>query len=183
MKKVLTLMLVLFSALSFTACGETEPQPDFRSILDTETGTIFTLGDSLSVFVEALGEGEKRESPWARFPEYRDLATWELFSFSDLNVGFVNGMAFHVATSSSRFSFAYVDIEMSIDELDEQFLEDSIVTSNPTYIRRFDVYGNTVFDINNTEYDQRAIFIDAPDTVSFINLNWRGEFNRITAQQ
>lgn len=58
---------MLFLSLSFTACGDSAPATednslspdlDFKSVLDTETRNIFSLGDHRTVFDDTSSEGE-----------------------------------------------------------------------------------------------------------------------------
>lgn len=58
MKKFIGLLLVVTIALTLVSCnGNSDLKDlDFKSVLDTETGTILSLGDPKAVFDEALGE-------------------------------------------------------------------------------------------------------------------------------
>ena len=179
MKKILILVLVLFIVFSFGACGESSNsyfELDFRSILDTETGAIFTLGDPLSVFVEVLGEGEEVDSPWLFMPE--STATWEVFHFFPyLSVSLVNDRAYNIQAYSDRFAFVDMDFDMTPYDLDDYFVETSTIPSSRAYTRSIDANGNSTLERDSSEYTQHISFSSTYHVRSLV-ISWRGELHR-----
>lgn len=99
---------------------------DFRSILDTETGAIFTLGDPRSAFEGILGEAEDYDGAL----RYADGGWLVLGFFSDrivtfenngLVVAFLDDAATLIRSTVDRFEMKDTTVSMASSELSETF--------------------------------------------------------------
>ncbi|MCL2588960.1 MAG: hypothetical protein FWD84_06075 [Oscillospiraceae bacterium] len=126
---------------------------DFKSVQDTETGIIFTLGDPRSVFEDVLGLGEERALIWGIHSSlgirFEEVGTFERYAFASgsLIVEFFNDRAMSIVASSDRFSFVELSFDMTVDELREQFplfpgFDGDYY--NTVYGRSYDVNGNVL---------------------------------------
>jgi len=150
MKRWIVSICVFLLALALTACAlsgtsdfnpnidpafdvDTVPSLDVFSVLDRETGMIFSLGDHRSTFDEALGEGEERSFPSGWHPELSHYA----YAARSLGVYFSpDDIAIWIIATSNRFAFAEASFAMSQDELIEAF-GDEASDSRETSFRRF----------------------------------------------
>jgi hypothetical protein len=122
---------------------ETDEQraPDFRSVLDTETGESLSLGDSPERFEGVLGEPFLTD-------EWAGVTTHQYGSYGELIVIFWDGRAESISTanwvdSGRRFQFRYLSFYMTEMELEEDF---TLVEGEARilYDRYYDEEGNVV---------------------------------------
>ena len=184
MKKLFILILLLFLTLFFVACGDSAPATegnslnpdlDFKSVLDTETGNIFSLGEHRSVFDDAFGEGEETLSN----PQHNTVFVDYVFEnpTSSLSVAFVDDIAFWIHTNSDRFVFAEASFDMTIGQLRERFaevddpyLEEGHATFRRSYYQDGNITENpdsTVFHTTVSTRDETAIFISLMNVAQF----------------
>jgi len=100
---------------------------DFRSVLDTETGAIFNLGDSESVFEGILGEAGvfdegllyANDGPFlVTFADTDQIVT---FGNDGLIVGFQDGIATLMLSTTGRFALKDATVDMAASDLSETF--------------------------------------------------------------
>jgi len=100
---------------------------DFRSVLDTETGAIFNLGDPKSVFEGILGEAEAFDDALHYANDGPFLLTFartdEIMTFGDsgLAVGFQDGVARLILSTTDRFALKDATVDMAASDLSETF--------------------------------------------------------------
>lgn len=143
MKKIkfLGISLILGLVLLMGGCGSSN-ELDFRSVLDTETGTILSLGDRQADFDAALGQGIVPENARNHVIHYGDLAVF-----------FNNDRAVEITirNMSERFEFRYVSMNVTNEELEEYFVDtlaDLTMSSFHFYSRFFDSRGRLTTEEN-----------------------------------
>jgi len=141
MKKVMSLVLMMVFMFLLVGCSGSHARRalDFRSVLDTETGTVFSLGDEQAVFEEAFGEGEFVGLEHNRVRQY-------YYADGLLSVRFYQEEAVEILVATwwgdgyERFEFYDFSFEMTDEELDVYFAGDFHST------RIFDESGQEFFD-------------------------------------
>jgi len=148
MKRWIAVIFVLLFALVLSACASpetntnheeddtstsnyvenTDIELDLRSVLDTETGAVLSLGDHRSAFEEALGTGEERHSIWDGWTHFRYVPESLGISVNahgdrsgGLSVYFSDDIAFWIIARTDRFSFADASFDMTEEYLREHF--------------------------------------------------------------
>jgi len=148
------LVLIILLGLSLVACGGSSNNLDFISVRDTETGAVFSIGDSRSVFEEALGEGVAQR-PNTSLGHEGEVNTWERYqyAFGNLDVEFLNDRAVLITAHSERFVFAEMSFDMTLDEVRTQFPLFSGEYANMVYYRYSDASGNVTTEWAEVEYE------------------------------
>ena len=191
MKKSFILILLLFLALSFVACGDSAPATegnslnpdlDFKSVLDTETGNIFSLGDSLQIFENTFGSGVPQESFWANMPFASSFEPemWTEYTFISgmLLVSFFDDRAIEMRVYSDRFIFQDMAFDMTIEELKLNFIIAERLEGgyyNANYYLSFDKDG-AIIDVGPTDpssYRKNASVRDGE--IVALELLWTGK--------
>jgi hypothetical protein len=137
------------------ACDGNE-RVDFRSILDTQTDTLLSLGNDKSTFDEALGQGvynELASESWQM--------TWEgARAYNYINTGFTvvfyNEIAMQISMwkDIDRIEFYQMSFDMTDAEVSEHFNRRSLLQHG--YYRYFDSDGQDVLE-GEEDYFARLI--------------------------
>ena len=138
MKKILFFLTLMVVAASLIGCNSSGGRTlDFRSIACTETGATLALGDRKAVFDAIFDEGEDLGHGLYR---YLDGA---------LEVSFENnraaGFQFNTYPSTDRITFYHVDLDMTLEDVFENFTPSEFAGDNGGLFNRFfDARGNEV---------------------------------------
>lgn len=127
---VLLLVLILMSGF-LVACSEDPSyaivfnrELDFRSVLDTETGAVFSLGDPREYFEEVFGRGKRNVHSEERSSAQFE-GKFEVFDFPRMSVSFLDGKSVSISVgSSSQLELADVYIGRSMSDLPDAFIHD-----------------------------------------------------------
>jgi len=144
MKKLILLLILSALVVLFTGCrGESL---GFMSILDTELGEVFTLGDTMESIGEILGEPERVEE----LIEGRLRHRYQ----NGLSVAYVDGKAVSFFAASaleeSRFEILGYRIGMTEEQVADNFMFDEVWSYDEDERRAsdfrlyYDEYGNFV---------------------------------------
>ena len=181
MKKCIAGLLLIALILSLAACGGGSSTPifdrtlDFKSILDTESGAVLSLGDPRAYFTEALGAGEE-----VFVQEVYEVGTWESveYALGDLLVEFQNDIAVRMVVHSaeSQFQFLAMSFDMSLLLISESF---ETFFPGVFYIRHYDAAGNVVPDVlaNDLPYEYTASVVIMEGVVGALVLDWTAMMN------
>ena len=183
-KKQVVLLLILMSII-LIACSESysddytifNHELDFRSVLDTETGAILSLGDSKSYFEEVFGAGESMSSELAlrydgELERYRFL---HADGRSAVLVEFLDDKAIDMLVLTG-FEFAHISFDTMMDDLPIgfQYLYWMIFDNNRHAAMYFDSYGNLITGGERVAYSLhvRAHWASGGNVISSIQLSW-----------
>lgn len=150
MKKIFCAVLALSMILAGCASELTEedsqrPKLGPDEILDTETGTVYSLGDSRDVFDAAFYDPSSGIEPFVDGESgNEDVAYFASDMSTVLEVSFKDGKAV-VIHCSNRFKSSDFDYSMALEDVKGTFsLDSSSVAELDTYAQYYDVDGNTV---------------------------------------
>ena len=134
-----------------------ERELDFRSILDTRTDTVFSLGDAKAYFDRVLGPGVGGT----------DEGIYRVYGYGNLLVFFLDGIAVEfVYRDVGRFEFGYMSFDITEKDLDENF---HLVFHSPgdvtVYHGYYDSEGNST-SREMASYYSRIAFADWGDWTS-----------------
>lgn len=155
MKRSLILLLLL--SLVLTGCGSESTDADDQQveigpdeILDTETGTVYSLGDSRDVFDAAFYDPSSGIEPFVDGESgNEDVAYFASDMSTVLEVSFKDGKAV-VIHCSNRFKSSDFDYSMALEDVKGTFsLDRSSIAELDTYAQYYDVDGNTVEKSNS----------------------------------
>ena len=172
MKKILSLLIMGLLIFLFVGCSNEQnlessneshikfaENPNFHSILDTQTNTILSLGDAKSLFDDTLGEGIPNQ--------ISDLESNEMYHSywydnETLSVLFIDNIAAKLILSeqgiqANRFEFKHLSSDITRRELDENFnivFDDSELTIYRNY---YDLEENSVLRENAMFYSEVGI--------------------------
>ena len=138
MNKVIAFIFIIMVGFTLTACrggadaGYVDDGLDFRSVRDRESGMILSLGDSKSVFDEALGRGESVFANSTGLYNYLN---------EDIRVRFQNNQAVDIRLRArdqtiNRFEFLHMSFDVENNALDE------FRRTNDDFVKYFDAEGN-----------------------------------------
>ena len=136
MKKIVLLILIIVTVLLVGCRDSSERAFDFRSIACTKTGAVLSLGDEKPKFDEVFGEGEH--------------LGYGLYGYLDraLEVGFESGKAtglqFNTHSHTDRIAFYNVNLDMTAQEVIDNFTPSEFVRDDGIFNRFFDAKGNRV---------------------------------------
>jgi len=188
MRKRQVAFLLILMSIFLVACSEGHSDDytvfnqelDFRSVLDTETGAILSLGDSKSYFEEVFGAGESVSSELAlrydgELERYRFL---HADGRSATLVEFLDDKAVDMLVLSG-FEFAHISFDTMMDDLPIGFKCPYWITfdNNRHAIMSFDSYGNLITDGEQSAYRAYRLHVRAHsasggNVISSIQLRW-----------
>ena len=183
MKKVLYTWVLVIAIFLLGACSR-EPRLDHRSILDTELGVVFTLGDSRESIEAILGDPIEHEEMvlGMDYLTYENGLTVLFLSNTDISV---DGIAFAFEAKNEpgaeRFEILGYDIGMTHSQVANNFALDEDVTN-----RHWSPGGrNTFFYVRF--YNRRGRVVEA-DGARFIGrIEWwqsvSGDFTVLHLQE
>jgi len=140
LNKVIAFMFIIMVGIMLTACrggadaGDVDDGLDFRSVRDRESGMILSLGDSKSVFDQALGRGER---------VFRNLPGFYFYLDRDVYLSFQNNQAVDIQIRAregtiNRFEFLHMSFDVDSNDLD------AFARTNEDFAKYFDAEGNIV---------------------------------------
>lgn len=148
LKRIFVSLLVTFSMFFLVACNvdNTNQSLDFRSILDTQSGSVLSLGDDKSVFDEALGRGVYNQLTSESWQLIWDGARAYNYINTGFTVVFYNNIAkqINLWLDIDRIEFYQMSFDMTDAEVDENFSRRSFLYNS--YFRYFDSEGQDVLE-------------------------------------
>ena len=120
---------------------------DFHSVLDTQTGAIFTLGDAQYVFKGILGEAGAFADELHHANDGPFLLTMAgvvemlVFGEDELAVGFRDGVATLILSMTDRFALKDATVNMTAADLPESFSELNLSEDVAMHIRGITLAG------------------------------------------
>ncbi len=146
MKKILffaTAMVLLAGVLA--GCGGSQNELDFKSVRDTETGEIFSVGDTKDRVEEILGTGVSNEED----NQYTYLNELVTIAYDDED----KMAAIMVKTGTNRFEFMDIRFDMKSEDLAGNFTRSDGYSEEYSYYERyFDSTGKEVDSQDLAEY-------------------------------
>ena len=164
MKK--TIALICLFTLLLTGCGNAKSL-DFKSVLDTETGNAFSLGDNKSKFDKALGDGV-----------YDEQYKWYYYVNELMTVSFTEDHAtmISVRASTNRFEFKDMSITMKQADIEGRFVLDYTGYGYSWYCKYYDTNGKTATE--DTAKFVAEIFMDTDGTKNSLAVMTYEYYNR-----
>ncbi len=172
MKKVLifvTAMVLLAGVLA--GCGGSQNELDFKSVRDTETGEIISLGDTKESVEKVLGAGVY-DGELDYYTYLDDMISAQYNNENRL-------IFFSSKSTSNRFIFKDVDFNMKEEDLFDSYISKDL-ESIMAYEKFFDDKGNLVNDKTTANYSI-MIFVDKeesdvePNKISYISIYETGQ--------
>jgi|GEM_PF-2687971 len=159
MKKITILCLIIIMPVLLIACNR--EQVDFRSVRETSSNTVLSLGDPKSAFDDALGEGVFDALLTATWQETHEDAKAYNYIHTGFTVVFYHDVAMNFSLwiagemrERNTFEFYQMSYDMTDDEVNWHFIRPTFL--HPNYYRYFDSEGQDV-PYEQAEYFARLI--------------------------
>jgi len=149
MKRIICIIVVVLALGLVAACGSNDGASqdqavlDFRSMMDTETGTMISLGDTRESIETALGRPVNHDEEWDEYTYHNGIA-----------VIFENNRAISISAyqpiTEGRFEIFGYRVGMTRDEVSDVFDLSFHLEGIGTYsfVRSYDRSGNLTDDNN-----------------------------------
>ena len=143
MRKVITFALILCVILC--GCGQKAQKPGPADMLDSDTDTVYHLGDQKAVFDQAFGAGTSNDATGQVI--YLDGALVVSFDEND------NATRIQADGRAARFSFFKFDFSKTLDDVE----------------KRYEVNRSTGFDAYHAYYSPDGKSLEIPDAIRLQN--------------
>ena len=163
MKKIFGVFIIFVATFLLTACGGSR-ELDFRSVLDVDSDTMLSLGDSLSRFEDALGSGTEVDM----YIEIDADISRYAFVNGVLEVVFINDQAVSISqtTESTRFQFSDMSFDMTSDDIAGRFSASDYSLDFMTFYQRFyDSRGREVGNRLDADYVATIVYRQEDDVL------------------
>jgi len=169
MKKIVSLLLFALTILTLSACGS-GGSLDFKSVMDTDTNTVYSLGDKKEKFDKAFGIAESVQSDYSE----------EIFS-SDYLDGYLkiecnsddNVISMSVKSGTNRFKFKDLNFSMQEEDFATRFEKNG--TSGFIFYTKY--YSDTGKDATEDAATYSATVFAYDDEIRSLSVENIKEFN------
>ena len=182
MKKILIAILCLILIIACVGCGNSKEtqdlgnkemqglssKADFKSIEDTETGTILSLGDEKDKFDESLGDATLED-------EYDDEETYSYLN-GHIGVTFEYGQAIFITLmeDTNRIKFKDMSFDMSVSSIEKDFeFNDAWYSDNKYYYRYYNNTGKDTTEANAAYEAEVSVRPDGTIRRLSVGRGWR----------